>query len=74
MTATAEGPNHELFVKVLAQIEREPQRWSQSSFAAQLDCGTAFCFAGWATAINGLTPDFSVHNRCYTLSGEPHRR
>ena len=50
------GTNDELFVKVLAQIEREPQRWDQSDFGMHLDptdCGTAFCFAGWAVHLSG---------------------
>ena len=57
MTRQAEGPNHELFVKVLAQIEREPQRWVQGAYR----CETGQCFAGWAGLVSGLrwTDDFS---------------
>lgn len=47
------APNHELFVKVLAQIEREPQAWDQQQFAHKRDCGTAYCFAGWACVLDG---------------------
>lgn len=55
MTPTVEGPNHELFVQVLAQIEREPQRWNQSLYVTS--CGTAHCFAGWACQLNGKSID-----------------
>jgi hypothetical protein len=50
---TSEGPNHDLFVKVLAQIEREPERWEQSTYSHNGDCGTAYCFAGWAATLTG---------------------
>ena len=46
-----EGPNHELFVQVLAQIERTPERWRQQFYQSRTPCGTAFCFAGWAIAL-----------------------
>jgi hypothetical protein len=48
---TATGPNHSLFVQVLAQIEREPQRWWQGGWRST--CGTAHCFAGWAVELTG---------------------
>lgn len=52
------GPNHDLFVKVLAHIERKPEAWQQNFWSRFTDdedrplaCGTAHCFAGWAIAI-----------------------
>lgn len=43
-------PNDQLFIDVLAQIEREPERWVQSAYY----CETGMCFAGWACVLSGL--------------------
>lgn len=53
--------NDALFVKVLAQIEREPKRWKQGAWK----CGTAYCMAGWVCVLSGDRID-----SCYTQSGE----
>jgi hypothetical protein len=54
----APTPNHELFVRVLAQIEKHPETWQQDRYVPYdtadeeeitVDsCGTGMCFAGWA--------------------------
>lgn len=44
----------ELFVAVLAQIERQPKLWRQKNWRYKTSCGTAHCFAGWALALNGI--------------------
>lgn len=44
----AAGTNDELFVAVLAQIERRPEEWDQ-----QFWCGSARCFAGWTCTLSG---------------------
>lgn len=41
--------------KVLEQITVvRPELWDQSSWGELLECGTAMCFAGWATSLEGL--------------------
>jgi hypothetical protein len=50
---TASGPNHSLFVQVLAQIEREPRTWDQGMWATRRECGTSYCFAGHACVLTG---------------------
>ena len=60
MTRQAEGPNHELFVKVLAQIEREPENWDQRMWATQRPCGTSYCFAGYACVLSGHEFRFEI--------------
>lgn len=44
------GPNTDLFVAVLAQIEKHPETWDQMSYKNL--CGTAHCFAGWVCVLN----------------------
>lgn len=51
MPTTSTGPNHSLFVDVLAQIEREPQTWRQAMWRTDTPCGTSYCFAGHAVNI-----------------------
>lgn len=52
---TAEGPNADLFVQVLAQIEAQPEQWNQEVWGpSDPDCGTACCFAGWTPRVLGL--------------------
>lgn len=46
------GPNTELFIKVLAQIEKHPETWDQATFG--YGCGTPKCFAGWAVHLSGV--------------------
>jgi hypothetical protein len=58
MTAmeTTTGPNADLFVAVLAQIEKHPETWVQDFYR----CDSGRCFAGWATELSGvpwLQPD-----------------
>jgi hypothetical protein len=48
--------NTALLERVLAQIEAAPAQWDQGNYASQTDlangeCGTAYCFAGWAVAL-----------------------
>jgi hypothetical protein len=66
VTATTEaaGPNHDLFVRVLAQIEKHPETWNQRAF-----CGTAMCFAGHAVALSG--EEWTDDNRAAALLGIP---
>ncbi len=54
-------PNVELLRKTLAHIEAHPQTWFQATWAeliegaAENECGTAFCFGGWAAVLHGAT-------------------
>lgn len=61
--------NTELFDKIAAKIEAEPQRYDQLAYYSVIDeeafhsapegtdaaeiCGTAHCVAGWAVVLNG---------------------
>lgn len=49
--------NIELLQRTLDHIEANPQEWDQRQWAARkskaghMECGTAFCFAGWAVQL-----------------------
>ena len=43
--------NRELFEKIAAQIEETPDRWNQSHWATDSECGTVMCVAGWAAEL-----------------------
>jgi len=47
--------NYDLAVRTLARVEiaRIDGRWKQQTWAQKTDCGTAFCFAGWALDLEG---------------------
>lgn len=58
---TTQSPNDDLLIDVLAQIERTPERWNQRVWVHRTDCGTSYCFAGWACALTApdvTQPDF----------------
>lgn len=54
--------NTELMVDVLAQVELEPERYTQNTWARApqngrpkaSSCNTSFCIAGWTTALSGV--------------------
>lgn len=48
---TAAKPNAELAYRVLDQIDAHPEQWYQGSWVR--NCGTSFCFAGWALTLAG---------------------
>lgn len=45
--------NVELLQRTLAQIEAHPELWEQREWRTETDCGTAYCFAGWAAVLSG---------------------
>lgn len=48
--------NADLAQRTLAAIEADPAHWNQKSWVSE--CGTAWCFAGWAVRIHdGIDPD-----------------
>ena len=50
--------NADLARATLAAIEADLPHWRQSSWISTTDCGTAYCFAGWAVRIHdGTDPD-----------------
>jgi hypothetical protein len=51
-TTAVQGVNDELFIAVLAQIEKHPETWDQGVWRSA--CGTSFCFAGWALHLSGI--------------------
>lgn len=46
-------PNAELAYRVLDHIDAHPEAWQQGLWVT--DCGTAYCFAGWALTMTGHT-------------------
>jgi len=46
-------PNVPLLRKVREHIEAHPEEWRQNDWRTVRDCGTAYCFAGWACQIDG---------------------
>lgn len=45
--------NMELVEQVLQRIEDDPAHWDQGFFVGDSECGTTFCFAGFALLIAG---------------------
>lgn len=43
--------NTELAERVIGQIEAHPEEWDQRFWRTKRDCGTTFCFAGWAVQL-----------------------
>jgi hypothetical protein len=52
-------PNLDLLRRVLRQIDDDPKSWNQSYWATKSDCGTAYCFAGWACVLSDNQIDWS---------------
>lgn len=40
---------------VVNQILAHPETWNQRSWCNKNECGTQYCFAGWAVVLAGLT-------------------
>lgn len=40
--------------RVLAHIEQHPELWRQETWVSETACGTAYCFAGWTLALEGI--------------------
>lgn len=70
-TPDVRTPNHQLFVDVLAQIEKHPETWDQRAFPSRggPPCGTSFCFAGHAVARSGEEWQFDAGRRAAELLG-----
>jgi hypothetical protein len=52
-------PNAALAYRVLDHIDAHPEQWQQESWISRPDgagCGTAGCFAGWASMLSGDKP------------------
>lgn len=45
------APNAQLAYRVLDVIDADPKAWDQNFWVK--DCGTTFCFAGWALVLTG---------------------
>lgn len=65
------APNAELAYRILDQIDAHPEQWNQGTWVT--DCGTSFCFAGWALELTGHTlRDVEVNGlRRMQLDDEP---
>jgi len=60
---TVRTVNEEFLRKVVAVIERHPERWNQSGYRQTGECGDTYCLAGWACHVAGLD--------VYTLGRDP---
>ena len=45
-------PNFPLLYKTLEYIESHPEEWEQGVWSMKTECGTKFCFAGWAVMLS----------------------
>lgn len=61
-------PNAELAYKILDQIDAHPKRWVQNDWMTNTECGTAYCFAGWAVVLSGGTLEHRGYD-VYVASG-----
>lgn len=74
-TATNEEPdmpNIELLNKALHFIEENPDEWKQDRWATVTDCGTSYCFAGWAltlACVPVIVDDYDALVNIDTLNG-----
>lgn len=60
-TDTRPNPfNADLARRTLAAIEADPTHWNQTTWITTTECGTAYCFAGWAVRLHHGTPP--THN------------
>jgi hypothetical protein len=49
-------PNTPELVAIYQHIKANPEEWWQATYAQRVDCGTAYCFAGWAVVRAGGVP------------------
>lgn len=59
--------NVELANLVLKEIKAHPDEWEQNSWAYRNECGTAYCFAGWAVKIARPDAVFQWRNDSHVL-------
>ena len=52
--------NKELLNKVMDHILANQEQWKQNSWATKTECGTTYCFAGWAVVLSGYKPSFML--------------
>jgi len=50
--------NKELLRRTMDAVPANPELHNQKLWATQTDCGTAYCFAGWACKLSGFEADF----------------
>ena len=62
--------NVDLFVRVLAQIEKHPGTWDQTEYRRQHRCGTAYCFAGTAIHLSGVAWRLDSGSDLFVDSGD----
>jgi len=44
--------NTDLLKRTLQHIETHPNEWDQERWVTKTDCGTSYCFAGWALMLS----------------------
>jgi hypothetical protein len=47
------APNVAEMVAIYQHIKAHPETWKQDVYAERIDCGTAYCVAGWAVTRAG---------------------
>jgi hypothetical protein len=52
--------NKELLRETMDAILAKPEMHVQGAWATKTDCGTAYCFAGWACILSGREVDFTL--------------
>lgn len=45
--------NEKLVREVMTAIRQNPESWDQDTYVRDTECGTAYCFAGWALRLSG---------------------
>lgn len=57
-------PNTDLLRRTLAHIEDNRREWNQGTWGHRNECGTTYCFAGWAVVLSGgqinFEPEFDI--------------
>lgn len=54
--------NIDLLTQVLERIESDPEHWDQQYWFRANECGTTYCFAGWACVLDGKIAEGAVGN------------
>jgi hypothetical protein len=50
--------NLDLLKEIHQKITTTPEGWDQEVWAAQRECGTSYCIAGWACVLSGYKVNF----------------
>lgn len=59
--------------RTMSHIEQNPRLWRQTAWSTETECGTAYCFAGWALQLEGDGIPICVDLRCIDETVGPAR-